>query len=309
MTIRTIREGDGHCRWVDVVEPTPEELREVARRFGLHSTSVRDCLDPEHLPKYERFPNHLFAILRIYDVEAPADAASLHEMTRKVAVFLGPHFVVTIHRKELPFLTALMERWKTGVNGEGETPETQAQHLALDIVIQGLSTYEQPLEKIEEGIDAFEEALFASRHDAEDLMHLYQLRRRATLMKRMLWRTHDMLQRLQPTADSMIPHYQDAKEHVESLHFYADELTDFATNLTGLQLALASQKTNQVMRILTVFSAFFLPLTFIVGVYGMNFQYMPELTHRYGYVGVWAVMLGVTAAIWLWFRRRGWLQL
>jgi magnesium transporter len=309
MTVRVVREGEGHCRWVDVVEPTRDELREVARRFGLHATSVRDCLDPEHLPKYERFPSHLFAILRIYDVESTADAATLHELTRKVAVFLGREFVVTIHRKPLPFLETLAERWRTGVNGEGETAEQQAQHLALDIVISGLSTFEQPLERIEEGIDAFEEALFASRHDAEDLMHLYQLRRRATLMKRMLWRSHEMLQRLTPTAESMMPHYQDAKEHAESLHFYADELTDYATNLTGLQLALASQKTNQVMRILTVFSAFFLPLTFIVGVYGMNFERMPELTHPHGYLGVWLVMLAVTAAIWLWFRRRGWLQL
>jgi magnesium transporter len=128
-------------------------------------------------------------------------------------------------------------------------------------------------------------------------------------MKRMLWRSHEMLQRITPTAEAMLPHYTDVKEQAEGLHFYADELTDYATNLTGLQLALASQKTNQVMRILTVFSAFFLPLTFIVGVYGMNFEHMPELPWRYGYAMVWLVMLAVTAGIWLWFRRRGWLKI
>ena len=307
MTVRVIREGDGHCRWVDVVEPTVDELRDVARRFGLHSTSVRDCLDPEHLPKFERFPKNLFVILRVFDIESAEDCSTVHDLTRKLALFIGADFVVTIHRKELPFMGPIRERWKRGRNGEGEGPDAQAQHLALDIVTAGLATYEAPLEKIEEGIDQFEDALFRSRQDVDDLLKLYQLRRRATVIKRMLWRSHEMLQRITPTVDAMLPHYTDVREQAEGLHFYADELTDYATNLTSLQLALASQKTNQVMRILTVFSAFFLPLTFIVGVYGMNFTHMPELPWRYGYAMAWLVMLAVTLAIWLWFRRRGWL--
>src|SRR4029453_1529958 len=97
-------------------------------------------------------------------------------------------------------------------------------------------------------------------------------------------------------------------ESVEAMHFYADDLMEGLTNLTNLQLSLASQKTNQVMRILTVFSAFFLPLTFLVGVYGMNFQFMPELSHRWGYPAVGAVMVLVTIGIYPWFRKRGWLK-
>lgn len=95
---------------------------------------------------------------------------------------------------------------------------------------------------------------------------------------------------------------------MESLHFYADEIADNAGALMNLYFAMASQRTNNVMRILTVFSAFFLPLTFLVGIYGMNFQWMPELTQRWGYPAVWGVMLLVTLGIGLWFRRRGWLQ-
>jgi magnesium transporter len=308
MTTRIVREGPDKCRWVDVIEPSPDELRKVARRFGLHSTSVRDCLDPEHLPKFERFPTNLFVILRIHDAAATDQCSTVHELTRKLALFVGGDFVVTIHRAELPFLASVIERWSDGLMGADEPPAVEAQHLALDIVATGLGTFEQPLEKIEAGIDEFEEALFSGQHDADDLLQLYRLRRRATVMKRMLWRSQEMLQRITPTADSMIPFYTDVREQAEALHFYADELTDFATNLTSLQLALASQKTNQVMRVLTVFSAFFLPLTFIVGVYGMNFEYMPELHWRYGYAMVWGVMLLVTAVIWYKFGKRGWLK-
>jgi magnesium transporter len=102
--------------------------------------------------------------------------------------------------------------------------------------------------------------------------------------------------------------FRDAQENVESIHFYADELLDDANTLLSVQLALASHRTGEVMRVLTVFSVFFLPLTFIVGIYGMNFHYMPELRHRLGYPGVMIGMGFVTLVIYLWFRRRGWLR-
>ena len=79
------------------------------------------------------------------------------------------------------------------------------------------------------------------------------------------------------------------------------------TNLLNMQLALAAHRTNEVVQVLTIFSAFFLPLTFIVGIYGMNFEHMPEITHPLGYPVVWIVMIAVSAAIWSWFRRRGWM--
>ena len=98
------------------------------------------------------------------------------------------------------------------------------------------------------------------------------------------------------------------QENAESYHFYADELLDDANTLLSVQLALASHRTSEVMRVLTVFSVFFLPLTFIVGVYGMNFEFMPELRHRWGYPGVLVLMAVVTLLIHGWFRRRGWLR-
>jgi magnesium transporter len=91
--------------------------------------------------------------------------------------------------------------------------------------------------------------------------------------------------------------FRDVQENAESFHFYADELLDDVNTLLSVQLALASHRTSEVMRVLTVFSVFFLPLTFIVGVYGMNFAFMPELRHRWGYPGVLAMMGLVTLLI------------
>lgn len=303
--IQTVQDGARGLTWVDVVDPSPSELTEIAHLYGLHPTSVRDCLDPEHLPKYERFPNHTFVIIRVHDVESSPECATVHELTRKLAMFGGKAFLVTIHRKPLPFLTALMESWKDTDPSDGS--EAPVQRLFLDIMDRGLGTFGPPLERVEEGLDTIEAALFDGSHDTDDLLSLYVLRRRTILIKRMLWRSLETIKQLAGPAESQTPHYQDVRETTEALHFYADDLVESVNNLTNLQLALASQKTNQVMRTLTVFSAFFLPLTFIVGLYGMNFEHMPELGMRYGYPLVLAFMVIVTLGILIGFRKRGWL--
>jgi magnesium transporter len=127
-------------------------------------------------------------------------------------------------------------------------------------------------------------------------------------MRRMLSHTLDAVQKLVPASEPTAPLYQDIRENAQSVHAYADELLEEVNSLLSIQLALASHRTNEVVRVLTVFSVFFLPLTFIVGIYGMNFEFMPELNERWGYPGVLAAMGLVTLVIYTWFRRRGWLR-
>jgi magnesium transporter len=127
-------------------------------------------------------------------------------------------------------------------------------------------------------------------------------------MRRMLSHTLDVVQRLVPASEPTAPLFQDLRENAESMYSYAEGLVEDVNNLLSIQLALAQHRTSEVVRVLTVFSVFFLPLTFIVGIYGMNFDFMPELRQRWGYP---AIMLGmgiVTLAIYTWFRRRGWLR-
>jgi len=116
-----------------------------------------------------------------------------------------------------------------------------------------------------------------------------------------------VIQRLSPSSDTNAPLFQDLRENLSTMVFMTDELLEDATSLLNLQISLASQKTNEVMRILTVFSVFFMPLNFIAGLYGMNFQNMPELSHPFGYYGVLTLMATTTLLIAMWFYRRGWL--
>jgi magnesium transporter len=315
MTIRTVVEkAEPRFVWLDVVDPTPDELTELAADFGLHPLAVKDCLDPEHLPKYEAFENHTFVILRAVDESAPRTADTVQALTRKIAVFYGPAFLITIHRKDQAWLTALHQRCLVGLSSKHAARSEGIQvHLLAQLFNAALDTYQKPLEAIEVRLDQFELKVFEGREEPGstfrgDLREIHLLRRQVTLCKRLLWRTVDVTQRMVPAAGRAATLFRDVQENAESYHFYADELLDDVNTLLSVQLALASHRTSEVMRVLTVFSVFFLPLTFIVGVYGMNFEYMPELREPWGYPAVLVLMAIVTLLIYRWFRRRGWLK-
>jgi magnesium transporter len=315
MTIRTVVEkADPRFVWLDVVDPIPDELTELAADYGLHPLAVKDCLDPEHLPKFEAFENHAFVILRAVDESAPRTADTVQALTRKIAVFYGPAFLITIHRKDQPWLTALHQRCLVGLSSKHATRSEGIQvHLLAQLFNAALDTYQQPLEMIETRLDQFEAKVFEGRDEPgstfrRDLREIHLLKRQVTLCKRLLWRTVDVTQRMVPAAGRAATLFRDVQENAESYHFYADELLDDVNTLLSVQLALASHRTSEVMRVLTVFSLFFLPLTFIVGVYGMNFGYMPELRQPWGYPAVLVFMAIVTLLIYRWFRRNGWLK-
>jgi magnesium transporter len=271
---------------------------------------VEDSLEPEHLPKYERIGSTTFIIVRAFDTSSPRHCTTLHEMTRKVAIFYGSDFLITIHRTEQPFLTALIESHRRASSPDGMPDRRKGflPRLVIDLINGAVTTYEKPLQEAETAIDTFEATVFGEHELTELLRRIYQEKRRVTLMRRMLSHTLDALKKLVPASEQTVPLYQDLRENVESVHFWAEELLEDVNNLLSIQLALASHRTNEVVRILTVFSVFFLPLTFVVGIYGMNFDFMPELRERWGYPAVMAAMGVVTLVIYLWFRGRGWLR-
>ncbi|HUQ15136.1 MAG TPA: CorA family divalent cation transporter [Gemmatimonadales bacterium] len=315
MTIRTVVEkAEPRFVWLDVVDPTTDELSELVKDYGLHPLAVKDCLDPKHLPKYETFENHTFVILRAVDESAARTADTVQALTRKIALFHGPSFLITIHRKDQPWLTALQQRCLVNLPAKHASRSEGIQaHLLAQLVNAALDTYQQPMETIEGRLDQLDTKVFEGRDEPgpgfrAELREIHLMRRQVTLCKRLLWRTVDVTQRLVPGAGRAATLFRDVQENAESYHFYADELLDDVNTLLSVQLALAQHRTSEVMRVLTVFSVFFLPLTFIVGVYGMNFEYMPELRERWGYPAVLVFMAIVTLLIYRWFRRSGWLK-
>ncbi|HET9132902.1 MAG TPA: CorA family divalent cation transporter [Gemmatimonadales bacterium] len=289
-------------RWVDITAPERLELHVLADEFGLPATVVEDCLDPEHLPKIERLGDATFVIVRVRDRLASDDAGSIQELTRKVSLFFKPGLLLTIHRADLEELAAIRDSC-TATQGDGTT---QAAIIA-DIIRRTLDSFEKPLERSEQMLDTFEAGLFDEGVPAPSLQEAYNLKRRVSLSRRILYQTSNVLQKLIPPGERGEPLFQDMRESADAYLFWVDQMLEEVNLLLQIHLAMSSKRTNEVMRVLTVFSAFFLPLTFIVGIYGMNFQYMPELAQHWGYPAVLVAMAGISLTIWLWFRRRGWM--
>jgi magnesium transporter len=302
-TIVFERSHDGY-RWLDCIQPTREELDQIAETYTLHPTSVQDCLQPEHLPKYERFDNALFLIVRAFDEKSPEDADSVQEMTRKIAIFWNSHFFITIHRQDQPFMEELRRVWTTpGAQNQADLSVP----LLHDLIKRVLISYEAPLEAAGSRLDDYEEKVFISQSEPQILQELYLLKRKATVFKKMIFLTKDVLKTLIIEQRQHRPLIQDLIETTDRLFFLADQLLENTNTLLNVHISLSSQRTNEVMRILTVFSVFFLPLTFIVGIYGMNFDFMPELRHPFGYPFVLLLMLLIVIGVYVWFRRKQWL--
>ena len=302
--ISTVLTAKSGFSWIDVVNPTREELDEIAVTYSLHATAVLDCLDPEHLPKFERFGTTSFVILRAFDEAAPAEGETVQELTRKIAAFYSDKFFISIHRMDQAFLAQLREQHVL----RARTREVRLSYVLTDLMNAVVSTYEKPLDDAEDTIGEFEAALFNRHRMSPSLQRIHVLKRRVSLIKRMLWLSIGVVHKMAPPFERNAPLFQDVEENTQSYHFHADELLEEVNNLLSIHLAMASHRTNEVMRVLTVFSAFFLPLTFIVGIYGMNFDLMPELHEHWGYPAVMLLMLGISLLIFIWFRRRGWLR-
>jgi len=297
------QKDDASFRWIDIVLPKREELQQISEEFGLHATTIQDCLEPEHLPKYEKLDENVFIICRAFDEACAPDADSVQELTRKIAIVFSKDFMITIHRVDQAFLKSIRERWRNTPNLSAKS----AFFLLHEVFLAVLQSYEMPLQKAMLSLDNIENEVFhkLEKHHLEDL---YYLKRKAGVFKEMFYLSRDILRSLTFESKHYLPFLQDLRENADRLFFLSQQLYENTTNLLNLHISLSAQRTNEVMRVLTVFSVFFMPLTFIVGIYGMNFNHMPELEWRYGYFLTWLLIILVAFALYSWFRRRGWLR-
>ena len=289
-----------HFRWIDIVNPSLAELQNVAAEFSLHPTSVQDFLDPDHLPKVEEFEHFLFIITRIYDQEQKHDADTIQEVSRKIAIFCGKDFIITIHRSEQPFLAILHEK------NVLQNKCKNVMHLLYLIMNKVIQSYEQTEDLLAAEIDFYESKIFLKSRVPNLLKNLYQIKRKSSVISRILFLSKSIVHRLQE-GERRDPLYRDVLDNFIQIETGYDQINEQINNLLSLYLSISAQRTNEVIRVLTIFSVFFMPLTFIVGIYGMNFKVMPEIDWQYGYAYAIVLMIAVTIAIYFWFKRKGWL--
>src|SRR3989337_3598515 len=278
----TVKSDKGY-EWIDLVAPGKDELQAIAGQYQLHDASVDDSLQQDHLPKFEHLKGYIFIILRIYAADKDAEADTVQELTDKIAILISKDFIVTIHRNEWLPLQRINEEFVK----QGECKKTS--HVLNEIVKAGLLTFEVPARKLTRAIEYYEEHIFLKDRKIPLLRGLYFLKRKVDVIQRILLLSYDIIDNIDPAEASSV-YTRDIRDLYVKQQRIFDSLASNTNHLLTIYFNISSQKTNETIRVLTIFSVFFMPLTFIVGIYGMNFDFMPELRQRWGYPAVLILM-------------------
>ena len=287
--------------WIDVVAPTAQEMLDLAAKYNLNEYTVRDCLQPEHLPKYEFFDDVHFLILRYYSHTPDKRIATIQEETDKIAIFYTESFIITIHLKDAAFLKMLKQKFA----GTGRCNSTTS--LLAKVMWNALETFDDPANRLSEKVDFFESQVLLKKTTEDYTESLFYIKREASISHKVLMMMQEPINHIfvHSGEESELQNVRDQQLKIQTLY---TQILDDVNNLMNTYMAYQAQRTNDVVKILTIFSVFFMPLTFIVGIYGMNFEFMPELQERWGYPGVLILMLLVSLGIYFYFRRKGWLK-
>ena len=286
-------------RWIDLTNPKKSDLNHLAQEFNIPNRILMNALDPEHLPKYEQLESATVIYLRVID-PSKTQAVNIQDLTTKITLIITENVVMSIHRLDHLFLEEL--------RSESADKILTLKELIKRIITSSLMTFDVPLINLENRVEIFEENIFENQKSKDIVREGYFLKRKASVIRKVLKFSMDILAALQSRPDFVWRDFQGLRENMERNLFYVEDVLENVTGLLNLHISLAAQKTNEVMRVLTVFSIFFLPLNFLAGVYGMNFDYMPELHHNNGYYYVLAVMFFISIVIFIWVYKKGWLK-
>jgi len=295
-------------RWLDVVGVHDvEALRAAGRALRLHPLTVEDLAHVGQRPKLEPYDDYLVIVARTWSVGPAVAGVAPALRDEQVVIVLRGDLVVTFRERAHEAIDALRARWG---RGRGRVREGGAAYLAyalLDLLIdQGFTA----TEALSEALSALEERVF----DAPDpavLAQLTDLQRELAHLRRVADATRQLtgtLRREPPSElGALITELRDVDDHALQVLEAVDTLREVSAALHQTYAAAVAERTNETVRVLTLFTALFMPITFVAAVYGMNFVAMPELGWRWGYAAAWLVMLVLALATLLWFRRRRWL--
>jgi magnesium transporter len=280
--------------WIDLISPTKEEIQEITALHKLNFYLVSDSMEPGHLPKIEQHDGFTFIILRAYTARLEDNVTTVHELSGKVAFFIRDGLLITVHRSSFPFLLDIKDTLASS---------TDIHQLIVHIFGHIVESYAEPASWHASHIDEVEKIIFLKNLKRVSQEDLYYQKAELRISRKLLLLTQAVLNQytIQPEHQTAL---QDVKDLLVRLLLEYEEALDDSSSLMNTYLSLTAQKSNDVMKLLTIFSAFFLPLTFIAGVYGMNFEVMPELRWHYGYLFVVLLMAAISLITYFWFRRR-----
>ncbi len=291
--------------WINVSGVHDVELIErLGRDFGLHALSTEDIVNTSQRPKWEEFPDYGFIALKMID--CPAGEAEVK--VEHVSLILGRTYVISFLEDEGDVFESVRERLRRGA---GRVRSKQADYLAFCLMDAVVDHYFLSVERIGDMVEELDEELLGNaRH--EDIPQLHRFKRNLLNLRRAIWPLREVLAGISRSESPLLQkenqmYWRDLYDHSVQVIDMVETARDTLASMHDTYLSSLSNRMNEVMKILTIISTIFIPLTFIAGVYGMNFKNMPELEWQDGYFLVLAVMVTISLSLIIYFRRRRWI--
>ena len=280
-------------------------LEQLGNIFGLHPLILEDILNTDQRPKMEDLGGYLFIVLKKFCASADRNGDLASE---QISVILGPGWVITFQEKEDPFFNPLRERIRAG---KGRIRKAGADYLAYSIIDIIVDSYFHVLETLGERIEREEEALLG-RPAERTLQAIQRLKRDLIDLRKAVWPLRETIAALERSESALIHaatriYLKDIYDHAIQALDTVETYRDMLSGMIDIYLSSLSNRMNQVMKVLTVIATIFMPVTFLAGVYGMNFRHFPELEWAWGYPLFWILCLAIAAAMLILFKRKKWL--
>lgn len=283
-----------------------EEISCLMEEQGLHRLTIEDVFTEKHRPKLEEFDNYIFFTIQ------SALPSGLHEWSlvqEQISFVLGKNYLISLQEKKSDHFPEVRKRLESDI---GMIRQRGADFLLFKMLDAIVDNYFEVLDHITELIRTLEIKVFKDTSE-DTLKEVEVLKKQLTELRRIVVPLRDIAMQLEKSENSFIAsdnlhYFNDLKDNCLSIIDEIDTNKNVLDSLTNLYYASQGQKMNEIMKLLTIVSTIFIPLTFIAGVYGMNFVHMPELKLKYGYYIIWGVMIIISVALWFYFKSKGWLR-
>jgi magnesium transporter len=308
--MRTIEESFSYLEkptvtWINIDGVhDPDVIRKIGNHLDLHPLVLEDILHTDQRAKVEDFEDYLFVIVKMLSRDDGAELITANQFS----VILGSNYVLTFQERVGDVFNPVRERIRWG---RGRIRSRGADYLAYALIDAVVDHYFTVLEKLGERIESLDEEV-TTRPIPETLQRIYQLKRELIFLRKSIWPLREVIGELERGESDLIDEktvifLRDVYDHGIQIIDIVETFRDVVSGMFDIYLSSVSNRMNETMRVLTVIATIFIPLTFVAGIYGMNFKSMPELDWIWGYPLIWGVMILVALFMLVYFKRKRWL--
>jgi magnesium transporter len=278
-------------------------IDKIGKHFDLHPLIMEDIMNTEQRPKMEDFGNYLYVVLKMLYYDDEENETKVEQ----VSMILGDNFVISFQEREGDIFDPIRERIR---NGKGRIRKMDSDYLAYSLLDAIVDNYFTILEKLGEWIEELEEKVVTDPRPGT-LQDIHRLKREMVFLRKSVWPLRELINGLERGESPLIHkstsvYLRDVYDHTIQVIDTIETYRDILSGMHDTFLSSISNRMNEIMKVLTIIATIFIPLTFIAGIYGMNFEFMPELKWRWAYFVVWGVMIVIAISMMTYFKRKKW---